>query len=133
VVLWTVAASFLTYPLYGWALQTEFGSYELVGLGKLGFSVAVGVIGLVLVALTPWLMQLMAAANRKIVRLLLCAPKDSILQARIVELTQTRTASVASADETLRRTERDLHDGAQQRLVALALDLGLAKERFTVR
>jgi signal transduction histidine kinase len=130
VVIWTVAASFLTYPLYGWALQTEFGSYAFVGLGKLGFSFAVGVIGLVLVALTPWLMQLLAAFNRSIVRSLLCAPKDAVLQARIVELTQTRTASVASADETLRRIERDLHDGAQQRLVALALDLGLAKERL---
>jgi signal transduction histidine kinase len=130
VVVWSVALACLTYPLYGWALQTEFGAYALVGLGKVGFSLAVGVVGLVLVVLTPWLMQLMAGANRSIVRSLLCAPKDAVLQARIVELTQTRTASVASADETLRRIERDLHDGAQQRLVALALDLGLAKERL---
>ena len=38
--------------------------------------------------------------------------------------------SVDGAAEELRRIERDLHDGAQQRLVALAMDLGLAKERL---
>jgi signal transduction histidine kinase len=130
VVMWTVMPAFLTYPLYGWAIGTTFDSHSLVGLTRLGFSFAVGLVGLLLVALVPWLMQLLAAANRGIVRSLLCAPNNAILQARIVELTQTRTASVASADETLRRIERDLHDGAQQRLVALALDLGLAKERL---
>jgi signal transduction histidine kinase len=130
VVVWTVAPAFLTYPLYGWAVQTTFGSHSLYGLTRLGFSFAVGIVGLVLVGLAPWVMKLLAAVNRGIVGSLLCAPKEAVLQARIVELTQTRTASVASADETLRRIERDLHDGAQQRLVALALDLGLAKERL---
>lgn len=44
------------------------------------------------------------------------------------KLTQSRARIVATADETRRRFERDLHDGAQQRLVALALELRLAQE-----
>ena len=48
---------------------------------------------------------------------------------RAVVLTQTRTAAVGAADEERRRIERDLHDGAQQRLVALGVELGAAKRR----
>ena len=44
------------------------------------------------------------------------------------KLTQSRARIVATADETRRRIERDLHDGAQQRLVSLALELRLAQE-----
>jgi signal transduction histidine kinase len=44
------------------------------------------------------------------------------------ELAASRARVVAAADETRRRLERDLHDGAQQRLVALALDLRVAEE-----
>jgi signal transduction histidine kinase len=44
------------------------------------------------------------------------------------ELTACRTRLVATADETRRRIERDLHDGAQQRLVSLALQLRAAQE-----
>jgi signal transduction histidine kinase len=44
------------------------------------------------------------------------------------ELTACRTRLVATADETRRRIERDLHDGAQQRLVSLALQLRAAQQ-----
>ncbi|WP_028045374.1 sensor histidine kinase [Cellulomonas sp. URHE0023] len=50
-------------------------------------------------------------------------------EGRAVHLTQTRTAAVGAADEERRRIERDLHDGAQQRLVALGVELGAAKRR----
>ncbi|WP_426593367.1 sensor domain-containing protein [Cellulomonas sp. McL0617] len=50
-------------------------------------------------------------------------------EGRAVVLTQTRTAAVGAADEERRRIERDLHDGAQQRLVALGVELGAAKRR----
>jgi signal transduction histidine kinase len=46
---------------------------------------------------------------------------------RATVLTQTRTAAVGAADEERRRIERDLHDGAQQRLVALGVELGVAR------
>lgn len=46
------------------------------------------------------------------------------LAARVVELTETRTATLDTAAAELRRIERDLHDGAQARLVALGMNLG---------
>ena len=51
------------------------------------------------------------------------------LEARVETLTQTRIATVDSVEVERRRIERDLHDGPQQRLVAIAMDLGMARER----
>jgi signal transduction histidine kinase len=45
----------------------------------------------------------------------------------LAELTASRARVVAAADQTRRRIERDLHDGAQQRLVSLALTLRAAQ------
>lgn len=50
-------------------------------------------------------------------------------EGRAVQLTETRTAAVGAADEERRRIERDLHDGAQQRLVALGVELGSARRK----
>lgn len=47
------------------------------------------------------------------------------------ELTASRARIVAAADESRRQIERDLHDGAQQRLVSLVLELGMAKEEVS--
>ena len=53
------------------------------------------------------------------------------LQAQLLKVRESRTRIVAAADEERGRIERDLHDGAQQRLVALALDLRLAERELT--
>jgi signal transduction histidine kinase len=55
---------------------------------------------------------------------------DAELQARLDELRESRARIVQAGDAARRKLERDLHDGAQQRLVALALDLRLARERL---
>jgi signal transduction histidine kinase len=55
---------------------------------------------------------------------------DAELQARLDELRDSRARIVEAGYTARRRLERDLHDGAQQRLVALALDLRLARERL---
>ena len=52
------------------------------------------------------------------------------LSARVVTLTQTREATVDSVEAERRRIERDLHDGPQQRLVSIAMDLGMVRERL---
>ena len=49
---------------------------------------------------------------------------------RIGELERSRARAVGSAEAERRRIERDLHDGAQQRLVSLAMNLGRARARF---
>jgi signal transduction histidine kinase len=53
------------------------------------------------------------------------------LRARLVELQASRARLVTAADEARRRIERDLHDGAQQQLVALRISLGLARQLVT--
>jgi signal transduction histidine kinase len=54
---------------------------------------------------------------------------DAALRARVEELRASRARIVEAGDEQRRRIERDLHDGAQQRLMALGIDLRLARER----
>ncbi|MEU7568400.1 sensor domain-containing protein [Streptomyces fradiae] len=84
---------------------------------------------LVLWPALPYLVRAMANADRAMVRGLL-GPSDE-LERRVAELESDRGVVVDTAAADLRRIERDLHDGAQARLVALAMDLGLAKEKAT--
>ncbi|MEU9111993.1 sensor domain-containing protein [Streptomyces sp. NPDC048483] len=76
----------------------------------------------------PWLARWLSNADRAMVRGLL-SPSDE-LERRIIELEADRIAVTDTAAADLRRIERDLHDGAQARLVALAMGLGLAKEKL---
>ena len=82
--------------------------------------------GLLVIFLTPWVVRGLATANRALVRGLL--GRD--VTERVRELTASRTAAVDLAAEDRRQIERDLHDGVQQRLVSLAMDLGRAKEKL---
>ncbi|MER0245934.1 sensor domain-containing protein [Streptomyces sp. HSW2009] len=77
----------------------------------------------------PWVARGLTVVERAMVRALL-SPSDE-LERRIAELESDRGVVVDTAAADLRRIERDLHDGAQARLVALAMDLGLAKEKLT--
>jgi signal transduction histidine kinase len=77
--------------------------------------------------LLPFAAQYLAVVHRMLVELLLC---PNALTVRVRELEEDRGAVVDTAAADLRRIERDLHDGAQARLVALAMDLGLAKEKL---
>jgi signal transduction histidine kinase len=52
-------------------------------------------------------------------------------EARVEELTQSRAGAVEASESQLRRIERDLHDGAQARLVALGMNLGLAEQQLS--
>jgi signal transduction histidine kinase len=57
-------------------------------------------------------------------------PRERELEARVSELTRTRAGALDVQAAELRRIERDLHDGAQSRLVALSMQLGRAEERL---
>jgi signal transduction histidine kinase len=76
----------------------------------------------------PYLARGLANVDRFLVRGLL-SPSDE-LERRIAELESDRGVVVDTAAADLRRIERDLHDGAQARLVNLAMGLGLAKEKL---
>ncbi|MER5770406.1 sensor histidine kinase [Streptomyces sp. NPDC001985] len=95
--------------------------------GVLTFAtVAVGFF--VLWPVLPFIARALANADRAMVRGLL-SPSDE-LERRVAELESDRGVVVDTAAADLRRIERDLHDGAQARLVALAMGLGLAKEKL---
>lgn len=72
---------------------------------------------------SPLLLRLDASITR-----LLLSPQDERLRQRIEALETSRQDSVDHSAAELRRIERDLHDGAQAQLVALGMNLGLAKE-----
>ncbi|QOV47659.1 sensor histidine kinase [Streptomyces chromofuscus] len=86
----------------------------------------VAVLGLLLMTLCAYLLGLAAGARAELTRLLI-APRDAELDAKVVELTRSRVRLVDAFEAERRRIERDLHDGAQQRLVALTMTLGLAR------
>jgi signal transduction histidine kinase len=148
LTFWTVGLALLFLPTYAWALETPVqfvDSWVQVHIGNetdvviSGFPggdrwvidtpfeiVLISLIGLGLVLLTPWVVRGLATANRALVRGMLGAD----VAARVRTLTASRAAAVDLAAEDRRRIERDLHDGVQQRLVSLAMDLGRAKEKL---
>ncbi|MEH0546178.1 sensor domain-containing protein [Streptomyces sp. B21-105] len=103
--------------------------YDLIRLpwGVVTFSVVVPSL-FVLWPVLPFLARGLTNADRAMVRGLL-SPSDE-LERRIAELESDRGVVVDTAAADLRRIERDLHDGAQARLVNLAMGLGLAKEKL---
>ncbi|OKK08656.1 histidine kinase [Streptomyces sp. CB03234] len=87
---------------------------------------AAAVCGLLLLPALLYPLGALAGARAALTRLLL-APRDTELRDRIGEVTRSRARLVAAFEAERRRIERDLHDGAQQRLVALTMTLGLAR------
>ncbi len=87
---------------------------------------AVAVLGLLLTGLGAYALGVAAGARAGLTRLLI-ASREGELGARVVELARSRVRLVDAFEAERRRIERDLHDGAQQRLVALTMALGLAR------
>ena len=83
--------------------------------------------GAVSVIAASWLARAINVGDRRLVRGLL---GPTTMAERVSELERTRTLAVEDAAAALRRVERDLHDGAQMRLAALAMNLGMAREKL---
>lgn len=86
--------------------------------------------GLILLLLTPWLVRAIAWVHRLLIRSLLGATRGD---ERVQQLEEARAQIVDDAATTLRRVERDLHDGTQAQLATLAMTLGQAKEKLEHR
>jgi signal transduction histidine kinase len=130
ICIWAVGLTGVTVPLY--AGELPGGGLSIDGTPYLGTTplVVAGLIGLVALLAAPPLTRGLAAADAAFARWLLSPPRDAELKARVSELEVSRERVVDAAEAERRRIERDLHDGAQQRLVALAMELGRAKARF---
>jgi signal transduction histidine kinase len=88
------------------------------------FLTFVGVAGLFA---APWITAGVRALDIRAARGLLGPSRADELEHRVEQLTETRAGVVDAADAERRRLERDLHDGTQQRLVSLAINLGMAR------
>jgi signal transduction histidine kinase len=92
--------------------------------------VAGTLVGAALLPVAASLSQLVLALHRALVAGLLCTSESRELRRQVATLKESRSAVLDVEASELHRIERDLHDGAQQRLVMLTIDLGLASERI---
>jgi signal transduction histidine kinase len=95
-----------------------------------GLTAAAVVLGLILLPVAPRVTQALATADAAVASYLIGPGGAADMTVRIGELERSRARAVGSAEAERRRIERDLHDGAQQRLVSLAMNLGRARARF---
>ncbi|WP_212913328.1 sensor domain-containing protein [Streptomyces sp. TS71-3] len=124
----------LSYPIW-WRLVTSDGGHRGLGLGIGGVHLDNWVAalltcpaGLLPMALSTWCTRgLLNLAVRPMARALLGPGR---LDARVHVLEDTRALAVQDSAATLRRIERDLHDGAQARMIAVAMTLARARERL---
>lgn len=102
----------------------------LFGVDGLGFEIALNtVFGAIMLALAPLLVRGLVISRAALARGLL-TNEAAALRARAEQLKAGRRAAVEAEANTLRRLERDIHDGPQQRLVRLNMDLEAVARRL---
>lgn len=87
------------------------------------------VVGMIFLVTTPVVLRGLVGLHAAVARALL-VDESSALRAQVSRLTRSRTAAGDAEVHTLRRLERDLHDGPQQRLVRLGMDISSAQRRL---
>ena len=131
LVFWSLALALLTLPAYAGSLPGGSADLGFARVAPGTGAVVTCLVGLAMaVLLAPLATAGLASIERAAVRRLLGPPAREELTARVSALETSRAAAVDSAETERRRIERDLHDGVQQRLVTLAMELGRARERF---
>ena len=126
---WLGGLSGLTYPLR-WEILDQLHAHDGVNpfpgsLTTLEGNLVAVPLGLALLITAPWLTRVVVGLDRVLITRLI---SPASLTERVRELEQTRAHAVDDSAARLRRIERDLHDGAQAQMVAVAMKLGLARE-----
>jgi signal transduction histidine kinase len=120
---------YLLYPLVYWLAPPQVFRAPLgFPLDRAAQSFALVPLGLVLLLLWYATADRLADLNARLIRALLGPTGQARLRARVEQLATTRAETVDTQAGELRRIERDLHDGAQARLVSLGMSLGLAEQ-----
>jgi signal transduction histidine kinase len=118
-----------TWPRRG--LYTDPSATHLPLILGLPVDVWLTLAGVASLFAAPWLTARVQAIDVRTARALLGPSRAEELEHRVEELAETRAGAVDAADAERRRLERDLHDGTQQRLVSLAINLGMARAQVT--
>jgi signal transduction histidine kinase len=129
--LWVATLALLTMPAWFGPGEADFITRMGWFGGQTGVAAAAGfTLGVVLLPVSASLSQLVMALHRAVVTGLVCTSESHELRRQVETLKESRSAVLETEATELHRIERDLHDGAQQRLVMLTIDLGLASERI---
>ena len=112
-----------------WAAAAVAAAYAVAGFAITALIVTALVPALLLAA--PWVARVVARVDETAARRLLGPSRAEMLAERVESLARSRADVVAATDAERRRIERDLHDGAQQRLISLAMNLGMARANLT--
>ena len=123
-----LAVSWIAAPAWYWSVPDgiELG---ITTVDTLGEALLLVPLGLVVAFVGIPALGLLGRGYGELAALLLGSNPDPELSAQVTELEGARSRIIAAADAERRRIERDLHDGAQQRLVALSLTLRMAETR----
>jgi signal transduction histidine kinase len=123
---WLGGVYYLTYPAW-WSVgaRVPFGGFVVHNLPA---SFTLLPLGAALLLAGPWLLHGVTETDRRLVRSML-GPNSPAERIRALEESRARVVDDSAA--RLRTIERDLHDGTQAQLVALAMKLGLAREKLT--
>ena len=130
-----LAFAYLLMPAWWWAIPdptTQYGTLEMgfMTVESTCQAFIVSAIGLVAVPLAWWLNRGLVAGHSALAERMLAPSEKQRLRARVADLSASRAGAVEQAQDQLERIERDLHDGAQARLVGLAMELGMAEEEL---
>jgi signal transduction histidine kinase len=134
--VFVLVVGWITAPLWWWAIPDPHHQYGTLNFGiytvnSVGWAFVTTALGLLLAPLALAINHWLAAGHAALAARILGPSERQRLNARVRELARTRADVVVATNEQLERIERDLHDGAQARLVALAMDLGMAEEELS--
>ncbi|TDO52534.1 signal transduction histidine kinase [Kribbella sp. VKM Ac-2527] len=132
-VLFLASLFYLIYPFLVWVTPDGVFDQPFGGLFKLNVATAFLMVPLGLFAFLIWSAsgERLLKANAYLAKSLLGPTESAQLAIRVRELAESRAETVDTQAAELRRIERDLHDGAQARLAALSMNLGMAEEMVT--
>ncbi|MGW1254436.1 histidine kinase [Streptomyces sp. NPDC002513] len=124
LLIWAAAGT--AASVYGWLWLVPL-DWRVDHPGYTTWAAYVTAVGIALLYAAAWLSGALARLDTQAATVLLGPSREEQLARRVEALTESRAGLVDAADAERRRIERDLHDGAQQRLVSLAVNLGVAK------
>jgi signal transduction histidine kinase len=124
LAVWAAALVAASIYVWIWALPPQ---WRVTDLGYTTQAAYITAGGLALLFLGPRLTGALVRLETRAAEVLLGPSRTEKLARRVADLAESRAGVLDAADAERRRIERDLHDGAQQRLVSLAVNLGLAR------